>query len=176
MVADRSIGGRMPCRSCSWGPSAQGQQQAHNSSHCLGMAGAGGGAPAHPQGDPPTPRVVGGLSPPLPPRWSLLSQPPLALPPSLLLPSAPSVLISSFCSWRILVGPGPCDHLSAGSLCEPMQVGVSRGAPSLPGVSAVRRSLCSVIAAAQSEQGLRHSAFPASRKTEAPVVSPARLG
>lgn len=44
MVADRSIGGRMPCRSCSWGPSAQGQQQAHNSSHCLGMAGAGRGA------------------------------------------------------------------------------------------------------------------------------------
>lgn len=176
MVADRSIGGRMPCRSCSWGPSAQGQQQAHNSSHCLGMAGAGGGAPAHPQGDPPTPRVVGGLSPPLLPWWSLLSQPPLALPPSLPLPSAPSVLISSFCSWRILVGPGPCDHLSAGSLCEPMQVGVSRGAPSLPGVSAVRRSLCSVIAAAQSEQGLRHSAIPTSRETEALVVSPARLG
>lgn len=176
-MADRSIGGRMPCRSCSWGPSAQGQQQAHNSSHCLGMAGAGGGAHQPTlRVTPPTPRVVGGLSPPLPPRWSLLSQPPLALPPSLLLPSAPSVLISSFCSWRILVGPGPCDHLSAGSLCEPMQVGVSRGAPSLPGVSAVRRSLCSVIAAAQSEQGLRHSTIPASRKTEAPVVSPARLG
>lgn len=55
----------MPCRSCSWGLSVQGQQPAHNSSHCLGMAG-GGGAPAHPQGDPP-PRVVGGLSLPLAP-------------------------------------------------------------------------------------------------------------
>lgn len=56
----------MPCRSCSWGPSAQGLQRVHNSSHCLGMA--GWRRPAHPQGDP---QVVGGLSPPLPPWWSL---------------------------------------------------------------------------------------------------------
>lgn len=73
------------------------------------------------------------------------------------------------------MGPGPCDHLYAGSLCGPMQAGVSRGVPSLPGVSVVRCSLCSAIAAAQSEQGVRYSAIPTSRETEVLVVSPARL-
>lgn len=54
-MADRSIGGRVPCRSYSWGPSAQGLLLAHNSSHCLGMVGQGVG------GAQPTLRVTPAL-------------------------------------------------------------------------------------------------------------------
>lgn len=85
-------GGLVACRSCSWGPAVRGLRWAHNSSHCLGMA--GWRRPAHPQGDPA--RVVGGLSPPLPPGGL---GPPLAAASS-----TPSALISSFCSWKSLQG------------------------------------------------------------------------
>lgn len=130
----------MPCRSCSWGPSAQGLQWAHNSSHCLGMA--GWRRPAHPQGDPRS-GCGRAVSTPATPVVS-------ALPPLLLLPPAPSALISSFCSWKSLQGwPSTLWGCCCGFPSWPLQVGVSRDTPSLPGVSATKHGLWSLIAALQ---------------------------